>query len=358
METRPKSQAELNSQAMAFASYEVGDDGERDRIATMLKQDVGNVATHDLYPIYAEFLRHTRGNRPEIIKKRTELQANYAEFKPLVDELRKSLASADRNGRHESYIHHGGTANAFSLEKDGREYVVRTINKETYRQDGKVAIDKYVAGIAQAEGMPHLEQIIAASYEDEVTIAERMPGKSPDTMTADEIGQITDDQLYELLNTLKTADDHNIKLDSHAGNYLYDKDEGFGLIDFDSPLYKGVYQDQGLGDKVAQAIHLLGGIGKENALQLEEDGDSGGLEQYNRARLDLLQRFSKVVEHFDLGQGNPWRVPAALENEIDFLRMQLHDFGQSTPSKTTNAREEYLNWEDSDFEIPKAPAKF
>lgn len=351
MEIRPKSQAELNSQAMAFAGYEVSDSNERDAVSEMAARDIGSVAAHELYPQYVDFLREKRGKRHELLSGRTDLQNKYInEFKQMVDNLHESLPEGQAVAQHEAFIGSGGTADVFVINKDQKEYVVRTLRDEPSYRSPTMIIDQYVAGALPVKGIPHFEQMVAVSYDDKVTVAERMPGETPNELTVDTIDGITETQLQDLLITLRIAQDSDIKIDPHSGNFLYDKDAGFGLIDFDSVDFYGVYEGQDFGDKVSQVVTMLTEAGKRH-----EQYDST---EYTEARLRLLRKFGSVVRRTDLGEGDHWRVSLAFDSEISRLRLTMGDTYESiasdkepvpTPPVATD-KEQKREWQ-----VPKAP---
>lgn len=325
MEIRPKSQAELNSQAMAFAGYEVSDSKERDAVSEMAARDIGSVAAQELYPQYVNFLREKRGRRHELLSGRTNLQNHYTdEFKPMVDSLLASVPKDESVGLHEAFVGSGATSDVFVINKNEKEYVVRTLRDEPSYRSPTMIIDQYVAGTLLVQGIPHFEQIVAVSYDDKVTVAERIPGQTPNELTVDDIDSISETQLQDLLTTLRAAQDYDIKIDPHSGNFLYDKDAGFGLIDFDSVDFYGVYEGQDFGDKVSQVVTMLTEVGKQH-----EQYDST---EFTEARLRLLQKFESVVRRTDLGEGDHWRVSLAFDREISRLRLAMGDTYESIAS--------------------------
>lgn len=328
MEIRPKSQAELNSQAMAFAAYEHETSAEREEIVAMTRRDIGAIATNAMYPQYLNFLRHRRGSRQETIDKRTELQERYTtEFKPSVDQLKQSLEGMDEKQKHESYVNAGTQANVFGFTKDGKEYVVRALK---YGASDKVLIDRYMAGTLDVQGNPHFEQIVAASYDDEVTVAERMPGKNLSEISVEDMNQMTDEQMQEFIKTLKIAQNSNIKLDTIAANFMYDKDAGFGLIDLDSTNFGGVYRGQELGDKLASISQVFQGMGdkarKYSLLDTDKIEFYQEMASYTQAKIGVMNRYRTALQEANLSEADKERAIGKINNEIIFLERQLTDF--------------------------------
>jgi len=79
--------------------------------------------------------------------------------------------------------------------------------------------------------MAGLEQVVATS-ENGVVVSEFVPGKHISGMTAEEVDEITHEQLDELVANRIAASKRGVKFDTFADNTLYDKDNGFTDIDY------------------------------------------------------------------------------------------------------------------------------
>lgn len=304
MKTYPKSSAELNAQTMAFLASEVGDWSEKKKISETVTRDLGSIAAHDARPRYAEYVRKSRAGNYEDIDKRMALQNRYdSEFKPLVESLRQTLNASGDNQQHEAFIGGGGAAQVFSFERNSKEYVVRNMIHESA---DKVTIDQYTAGALQVQGLPHFEQIVAISYEDYVTVAERMPGVSGGTMSLESIDGVSSQQLRVFVDTLRVAHENDIYLDPYSpNNLMYDTTEGFGLIDLGSTRVKGtIVGNQTHGGKIAQGAMMLSEFGNDMRKYTSDDQDKPEYyaEQalYTTARLNLLNKYYTVVEQTDM----------------------------------------------------------
>ena len=183
---------------------------------------------------------------------------------------------------------HGKTSTAFKLTIHDAAYVVRI---PTGREIRPEVVESHTAAAVLARGVPHLEQIVAASYTDGFTVAEMLPGKRLYRLTADEISRIPNDHLNELIPTLLTAYGYGIELDLNMENFIYDRKTGFGIIDFEPADLAIVRKDR--SQVVGYAIRRLG---------VQESYEPETTEDYDRVRglyeasRGVLIRYRQQVE--------------------------------------------------------------
>ncbi|MDX1765355.1 MAG: hypothetical protein R3313_00215 [Candidatus Saccharimonadales bacterium] len=180
---------------------------------------------------YLGYLREVGGAQYEPIAARAEMIKAYQEFQPIVTSLRAEIADPSSRKEHSDYMANGGNASVFKITHNNREYAVRV---PSGRQVNAASVESHVGGAIKAKGMPHMEQIVAASYEDGVTVAELMPGREMNVLTEEDAAAITDEQLGQLIDTFLEANRRRIGIDPKPTNLFYDREEGFGLIDYNS----------------------------------------------------------------------------------------------------------------------------
>jgi hypothetical protein len=251
---------------------------------------------------YVRYLCEVGGSAYDGIYERARMLARYNDdFKPVLSELLDEISTVKDPESHPDFISSGAYSNVYRFHHDGKDYAVRVPDQE---QPATYVIDDHLSGPIRGLGIPHLEQIVAASYEDEVTIAEIIPGKEMCDLTIDEMKSITGEQLVELIYTLDTAIENGVLFDLNTRNFLYDPDAGFGMVD---------YWAYGIGDKdsIAQDIGIAAGW---MAIPILNAGQFGGynphmtVEEYAacaeqlRVNYEVLKRYAKVVEeHLDSG---------------------------------------------------------
>jgi len=141
---------------------------------------------------YKDFLtREHQAGRSDLIKNRAKMLRDYKLFAPQVAKLvnySQDIDSAVTDEAH--YIGTGGYSKVFRINRNGKDYAVR---------------------------IPYGKQASVNTIDKHTTAA-----------------ILTDEQLSELIETLKRAHELGIRIDYNTRNLFYDKDAGFGLIDLGS----------------------------------------------------------------------------------------------------------------------------
>ena len=168
----------------------------------------------------------------------------YAAFSPIVDKLLSEITAdgGDRRKEHLSYLGSGVAFDVFHIHNGDKDYVAkfrRTYDETDYDLDGmgpdSDALHDMLVTASCAQGIPHLEQIVAVSPEKGIVISERIPGEVMTKLTDEDHAKITDEQLDELVDTFRAAAAAGVVPElENPENLLYDPSEGFGLIDLDS----------------------------------------------------------------------------------------------------------------------------
>lgn len=225
---------------------------------------------------YLKFLRANKGMRHEDISRRAEMFAAYPEFAPEIARLKAELETLDNPLKHPQHFDGGFFSYAFSLEHDGKELVVIM----PFDQDAAATtINHRLGGVTRAKGVPHFEQVVAASAEEGTTIAERLPGKGVGDLDFATIEAITSHQLDELIDSLETAAKKGIVLDFESPkNFLYDPEEGFGFVDL-----------SGVDHEIEPATYIR----TFNALFVHYGGIYAGVG--NKQRLEAIRNFEQKL---------------------------------------------------------------
>ena len=247
-------------------------------------------------PAYSNFLCTVDGRRYEPIRQRETLLVRYNDqFKPLVRQLTHEYSTLAKVTDHPNFIGAGVYSAAFQLVCDEQEYVVRIPH---YTRPSPRTVERYLSGLLRTQGVPHLEQVVAASYEDGVTVAERMPGKPMNnSLTKDDISAIADQQLSDLVDTLARAIDCGVAIDPKPTNVLYDRQAGFGLIDYEAVL---PWDDiaRNLGEVISWMVDPLMSAGLYGTDQMMLMG--WDVYEYSKSvmamNMAVLRRFRAIIE--------------------------------------------------------------
>lgn len=216
-----------------FAFDPLAEDFENDNdVSIRVKALIGGLAVQQCeVTSYVEFMNQEGS---ESIEARETLLENYAQFKPLVDELKARLQNHEDITQDASYLGEGTNSKAFTVPGEGKDYVVIIPHDERQQwQPSLGRADYRVRQLLPAKGVAHLEQIAAVSYEDGVTVSERIPGHALNNlMPLEQINTISQEQIDTLVDTVIRTVDLGIAIDPKSSNFIYDSQEGFGIIDF------------------------------------------------------------------------------------------------------------------------------
>jgi hypothetical protein len=222
----------------------------------------------------------------QLHERHEQLVAAFDDFAPEVAQLTAEVAGYDVPAQHPSWVGGSGKADGFVVSKNGRDYIVRIPHSD---DPDPALVDIHTKQLIRGLGVPHLEQISAISYEQGVTISERMPGQDLERITPEQLSHVTDDQLTDLIDTVIRADRNGIFIDpSKANNFFYDSQIGFGIIDYGS---KGnpLVEPRTAADMVASLGDVVAGIGGNRSLLSSVEAYARAANA-SRARLSILGR--------------------------------------------------------------------
>lgn len=242
---------------------------------------------------YLGFLRSVGGSSYESIGGRAEILKAYADFAPAIMQLKEELADPATRKEHPAHLGSGLNSEVFSIGRDDKKYAVRLPRGKAV--DPRT-VDSHVSGACLSKGAPHLEQIVAASYESGVTVAELMPGKEMGSVSVADIQAITNDQLADFMDTLVDASNRGLVVDPKPSNFLYDRDAGFGAVDL-HPFKEG-HKKQYLSTLLGKhAIHVIADAGtfsKPSKTRMTAEDYTSELE-YRKAQFEVIKRYRAVA---------------------------------------------------------------
>lgn len=186
------------------------------------------------FGLYEEFIREA--DRDEI-KYRRRLFSNYDDnFRDEVAALRLDIERSEGDfgeeewKQHPDFVDIGSHSVVFKLNKDGRSYAVRFV----ILQESDSHVDQYLSGARLTVGVPHMEQIVAASYEHRATVAELIDGRDMDSLTLEELSSIEPRHLEVLIDRSLEAVKIGVQFEGHSGNFIFTPEDGFVMVDYTS----------------------------------------------------------------------------------------------------------------------------
>jgi hypothetical protein len=154
-----------------------------------------------------------------------------------IERRRRSIAAGDQSftrdiagaryqnrSRDREYLGSGVDAEAFGFTGPFGQQLVERIFDDALPTR---LIERRVEGLRRAADVPRAEQLVSAQGRDVITT--RLPGKD----LWNPLGvNPTLPQIAELVDTLKQLGSRGVSIDAGAGNFLYEPQRGFGVIDF------------------------------------------------------------------------------------------------------------------------------
>ena len=261
MNIRNKSPEVVQSQLAAFAGERAEGYMERhDLLRAIADTALADSLVSTYGEQFAQYLREVGGASYESIRGRVELLCNYGRFKGAVDDLKYSIGQFEQPSDHPAFLGEGANSRVFAADIGNTLYAVRMPKRLEHNPS---VIDGHLAAGLLSKKCVHLEQLVAASYEEGVTVAELVPGVDLGKITPEELQHVTDEHIDMLVDTLIESQRRRINIDPKPTNILYDPLEGYGVVDYQAP---GDFAFQGEGETVgvvAVSLSRAGLYGKE-----------------------------------------------------------------------------------------------
>jgi hypothetical protein len=325
---RPKSSEVIQAQLASFGAEHLPDDADSSYLfrklgGAIVRLDTDMIRTVATVDDYVDHLRQSGGARSEFIKRRADLTTAFREFEPYISEAVTAMRDPRASTNHPDYLGSGGNANAFLLSRDAQDYVVRVPKRD---EANPQAVDFHLRGSMRAMGIPHLEQVVAASYEHGVTISERMVGKEVSVLPAETLERITSEQLDELIDTVIAANQAGITIDPKPSNIFYDSQQGFGIIDLGSSQDVGVAKQTAPGvlSWLPTTIHHAGLF---MFRPVDRAGYAYSVTQL-KAQLGVLELYkTRCLERFD--SDTAAQIVPFIDSEMRAMKMDVDHYDDS-----------------------------
>jgi hypothetical protein len=253
---------------------------------------------------YGDFLCKEGGQASDVVQKRVELLRAYSDFAPDIDRLTAEVHEVGDITAHPGHIGQGENAHALAFRHEGKEYVAMV---PKIKGSERLEINDRISGLIRVQDVPHFEQIVAASYDEAITISERMPGKALNKMTPKEITKVTQKHMDELVQTLIIGAEKKVGIEMlNPGNVMYDRKAGFGLIDLDINRANAT---------AAKRIKGMAGAFMITGLNRIEFSFGGVTKEMEKARLTLLEKLQSSVER-TFGPEERKELEAVIKNRM------------------------------------------
>jgi len=233
MNIHPKTQEQLYAQTAALVDaqpvahkYQLGQ--RLGEVASALAAGEDVVSTHERWNGETEehiltpqdsvdFLRRAGPETRADIAFLSEKMQHYAEFR---DTVTTALEGASAQGSH--YLGRGSNGMAFRVEQDNMSFAAKT-GGVSYHNVRAFRLGQDI------EGISHLEAI---DLDRGVSVMNLVPGRLAETMSFEERRAIPSDHILGVIDKVIQMHQAGLVIDPKPSNFLYDREQGFGIIDY------------------------------------------------------------------------------------------------------------------------------
>lgn len=277
---------------------------------------LGRVAGLDAVVRFADFRQLPAYSTA--VEGRQERLAAYPDFAPLVGRLVGELSAMDDPAGHPGFIGSGKTSSVFRVFHNDSPYAVRLP-----RHDAPRAVDGYMAGVVRAGRHMHVEDIVAASYEEGVTIARYLPYSEVGSLSSEDIAKISDEQLTDLVQILRVLGDAGVDPDISPKNFLYDTSTGFYIVDLHEAGNPENYPEHYTADIIGwmAAVLMRAGICSNGTEELTDSEQIRGLYRQN---LGIMRRYRDIVAGVLEGEAQNYAL-AVIDVQISLANRRIKE---------------------------------
>lgn len=199
---------------------------------------------------YVSFLRAASPETRSDIGFLTDKMQAYADFK---EDINAILASSSEDDDH--YLGKGSAGMAFKLHHDGQDYAIKR---------GGVGFGD-VRAFNRAKDIDGISHLVAIDLDAKRSVMNLVPGTLATKLTNAEREAIPESHVSGVIAKAVELYDAGVRIDPKPSNFLYDKEKGFGIID-----YQARQEDDTLIDQVAGVSRML--IIRSNNADIPADG--------------------------------------------------------------------------------------
>lgn len=171
---------------------------------------------------YINFLKQEQNREVEFKEKNAEYYKEV--FQDKIKELKRKIAEEKDPKSLPEFLGSGSRGSAFKIEEGGKEYAAKFSNV--------IQANFELKPLLRAKGLENVAQLVAYSFEDNVVIMELLPGSDVTSFNFENKPQYSDEEIIQLIKTVKNLDQRGIMIDPKPSNFLYDKENGFSILDF------------------------------------------------------------------------------------------------------------------------------
>src|SRR5581483_1105395 len=237
---------------------------------------------------YINFLREEKKLETSFIE--NNIRTYTEKFQPVIAKLKEKMEHGNFKQLPE-YLGSGSNGSAFRIEVEGQTYVAKFSRNLTQA-------NFEIKPLMRAKGIPHTSQLVSYSFEDGVVVMGLLEGKDVTSVAPEEASEYSNEDIIQLIETVKELDAKGLVIDPKPSNFMYDKEQGFSVLDYHLKNSESRY---GLPQEIMSLRHAL------TARKFEKNEYKFGTPEYeqkaevvaiewNKVYLPMMVRFLSILK--------------------------------------------------------------
>lgn len=268
---------------------------------------------------YQKYLESLNNEKREIVQYMAKKLAAYDQYKDGIRLFLEEMRGFGKINEHPAHI----AQDVFNIVIGGKECVLK------YRPyPGHIAA--YLMGTSYIEGEDHFEQILAVSVEDGVILSEKIPGEQMNKLSPEDVMNVSDQQIKQCFESLFKAHEKDLPMENKSKNIMYDKDAGFGFIDFISDfgfISDGKNHDLDLLPYYFNPVFngLVNIAGKADWKPKTRETIEKNLSAYKNSLL-MANRIKPIILEILANRQEKEEMEKTIQDYIDYISNKIRDY--------------------------------
>jgi hypothetical protein len=282
----------------------------------------------------------------------TEILDNYAHFETAITAFDDA-----HQVETQPLLGKGAQSTVHLLEVDGKKYAMRTPLEGA--SELARALDTHLSAAVLVRQLPeevrdNVEWLVAASRETYRTIAKVMPGEEINELSPEQVSAIPDKHLEKLIDTL-VALNGKLKFDPNPRNFLYDGENGFGVLDLGPAESQSVGYAVGI---VGANFMIIGRFGEDKVNNNMTAEDYAHQASIMEANYTLAERYAAIVarklDGENLMEARTWLNPELERTSKEITEYRNPEWVSAQIEKREASRRLHRAIANGDIEEPPA----
>lgn len=166
---------------------------------------------------YIEYLQSLSPEQRQVIGFMANKMQAYEPFRSAVETM---LTNASENS--DNHLGSGSNGSVYKLTIDSVDYAVKKGGVSHFE----------MSAFRRGENIEGISHLVALDIDNSVGIMNYVPGNIPEKLSKEEMESIPESHIRTVIDKVIEMYDAGLQIDPKASNFLYDRQSGFGVIDY------------------------------------------------------------------------------------------------------------------------------